>query len=217
MSPDLSVKGTQYPENIHIVSSMREFSEADFTAKNNVVLFPRVLTGDFNAVTMKILSRCDNDNFLRFDDRQGNFGFDQFFQMAQGLYTPEALAALEQIARDVEFLKSSGYLPQIRVQRENLAGRAHVDGSVQGPVHRVLANYSGATTLGWAQEDVMLDMTQNPVRIKFQNAAKPFSMGLGSIWKQMTISHPLQTPFVHNVPVGNDQPRMLLVADPGVS
>ena len=40
MSPDLSVKATQYPENIRIVSTMREFSEADFTAKNNVVLFP---------------------------------------------------------------------------------------------------------------------------------------------------------------------------------
>lgn len=214
MSPDYSSKTNVYPDNVRIVSSMPEFKRTSFSRTQNVVLMSRQLSGDFNAVAEKVLSKRKNDAAMSFDETKGNYNFDTFFHFARALNTPQAIAALEQIARDVEVLKNAGYSSQIRLQRHNKGGRAHVDGSIRSSNHRVLINYSGAATLGWAQSDVDVDVTENPARITFHHGAAPFGMSLGHIWKHMSLSHPYKTPFVHSVPVGNDKPRMLLVADP---
>lgn len=228
MSPDYSSKQNEYPENVKIVSSIAEMMETDFDQDHNVLLLRRELSGNFNEVAQAVLSRSGVYRKTKFSagvtkkytpyecKEQGLCDLSQFFTWTRGLEVNDACsAALDQIRSDIEELKKFRFKSTIRVERENKQGMVHVDGGGNKKLHsRVLVNYVGAPTLGFAQNDILSGRVSLGRDIIFKDGAQPFIMQLGDIWRQCTVENHQSLPFVHSEPLGNDRPRILLVADP---
>lgn len=228
MSPDYSSKANVYPDNVRIVSSIAEMMETDFDPDHNVLLLQREINGNFNEVADAVLGRSGvyrktkfrsgvTKKYTSYECKQfGLRELSQFFTWTKGLEVNDACkAALDQIRLDIEELKKYRFISTIRVERENKEGRVHVDGGGNKKLHsRVLVNYAGAPTLGFAQSDVLSGRVSTSSDIKIKDGAQPFIMQLGHIWRQCTVENEQSLPFVHSEPLGNDRPRILIVADP---
>jgi hypothetical protein len=198
---------SDYPDNVIVVRTFKEMTETPFNDSRNVILRPRQLNGDFNAVAQHVLT-----HFPR--ERSVSFGYshrkstDDFLNLANALESIECRAALEQIAADVRALTKIGYGVQIRLQRHSSnKEKPHVDGFRD----RILTNYCGATTLGWQPKDVDTSNPSNPI---IAEGAQPFRMRLGDMWRQKCKLSKGFHPFVHSVPTDNTEIRMLMVASP---
>lgn len=228
MSPDYSSKANEYPDNVRIVSSIAEMMESDFDQDHNVLLLRRELSGNFNEVAEAVLSRSGVYSKTKFRagvtqrhtpyecKEWGLRELSQFFTWTRGLEVNDGCKeALDQIRSDIEELKKYRFKSTVRVERKNDHGTVHVDGGGNKKLQsRVLVNYAGAPTLGYAQSDIMSGRVSISRDIKIKEGAQPFIMKLGHIWRQCAVENQQSLPFVHSEPLGNDRPRILLVADP---
>ncbi len=215
-----------YPENVLIVGSLADLFDAVLSHEKNVALLRRDLNGDYAAITQGVLDRHRSAPELRYknygrikpDYAHEDMPISRFFRDANlAAQTPAGRAALETIRADIEIFREHGFKPMIRVQRRNIVGSAHIDGAGNAKMmDRLLVNYHGASTRGWRPDDVVLAPGGGvPAQIKPE--AKSFDMHLGDIWRHAAAHNKASRPFLHSVPVGNTQPRLLIVADPKAS
>lgn len=215
MSPDFS----SYPDNVREVASISDMITSDFSQDENVLLVRRDLKGDFESVADQVFSRLGGRSKVWFrngaEKMHGDKEMRQFFSLAKPMeLNPFCLLALEQITKDIEELRRLRYKATLRLERENPHGGFHIDGRGNKKLHsRVLVNYSGAQTLGYHPRDVN-SLPASGLVVDFKSGAQPFSMGLGNIWRHAGEYNGITAPFVHSSPIGNDCPRLLLVADP---
>lgn len=207
MSPDFS----DYPDNVRIVKTNGALFRGEFTRNKNVILQPRQLLGDFNAVAEKVLSKYKKESMLLFGF-QAPFGFDHFFHFARALRTEECQLALEQIRADVEMIQGYGFKPQLRVHRRANGTQPHLDGGTE----RLLTVYTGDTTLGWRNEDVVLRRNEKGHyggKVQVKEGAQAFTMALGDIWRHTGVKCAKGVPFAHAAPSDYDDARLLIVAN----
>lgn len=207
MSPDFS----SYPDNVRVVKTNGALFRGEFTRNKNVILQPRQLLGDFNAVAEKVLSKRKKEKFLCFGF-QSRLSFDHFFHFARVLRTEDCQMALDQIRADIEMIQSYGFKPQLRVHRSPRGDQAHVDGGRE----RLLTVYTGATTLGWHPDHA----TVYPKKeggflgiVDLKDGAVDFKMNRGDIWRHTGMKTAKGVPFTHAEPTGYDDARMLIVAN----
>ncbi len=231
MSSDLTKKAGGYPDNIRHVRSYNDLMTHAFSRDHNVILMPRALQGDFDAVARQMLE------IFKPRDKRLAFGWPGA-QKWDGEITPaggnrplsafqwginswlskthvseQAVKALTQVCDDIRRLHSNGYDVQLRIQKQNRMMRPHIDGFRE----RILTNYCGAPTMVWEPE--VCAYTRNR-RGRLSGAvisdAAGFAVPLGDIWRQAceSIEEPV-LPAVHaDIQKVIDTPRMLLVAQP---
>lgn len=215
MSPDLS----KYPDNVRVVSSIAEMITQNFTPDKNVLLVRRDLQGDFESLAQNILARTGNYSKRWFkngaEKMNGEKELRVFFSLNKPLeMNPACLMALEHLHADIEELRKHRFKATLRVEQANNQGGYHIDGRGNKRLHsRVLVNYSGAQTLGYHPDDVTV-LPPHGLVTEFRKGAQPFAMGLGNIWRHAAEHNGIALPFVHSSPIGNESPRLLLVADP---
>ena len=193
---------------IKIVGSLTELFNTEF-GEANCILFPRSLTGDFNALAREM----------------AKIGVSKFLKRENAM--PAALAAEEaQVKSDIEAVKSAFHRPllgtrwQLRLERkykltaQHSVLNFHIDGTSKPDLGRVLCNYTAPVTEWIRNEDAEPDKVRG--YFKAHEGAPVYQLGVGDIWRQSCRSRKMDG-FIHRTPdavrdrTKSDPPRLLLV------
>lgn len=193
---------------IKIVGSLTELFNTPF-GDANCILFPRTLTGDFNALSREIAKT----------------GLSKFLKRANAM-PPELAAEEAQVKNDMQALKGAfnrlvfGSKVQLRLEkkykldREHSVLNFHIDGTSKPKMGRILCNYTAPVT-EWIRNE---DAVEGKVRGYFEarEGAPVYSFGVGDIWRQSCRSRAMDG-FIHRAPESvkdikrSDPPRLILI------
>ena len=196
-----------YPR-IKIVGSLTELFNAEF-GDANCILFPRSLSGDFNALAREM----------------AKIGVSKFLKRENAM--PSELAAEEaQVKSDIEAVKRAYQRPllgtkwQLRLERkykldaQHSVLNFHIDGTIKPKLGRVLCNYTAPVTEWIKNEDAEPDAVRG--YFKEREGATIYELGVGDIWRQSCRSRKMDG-FIHRTPAAvrdrtkSDPPRLILV------
>lgn len=183
------------------------------------ILFPRTLSGDFNALARAISMQRKG---YRKDIPQ-NLETEHRFLMED----------IERVRAHLTAIGVSAFEPSLRIEHRarwssfSSVDTWHVDGCKNPEFGRLLCNYNAPTTQWLRQQDVTYDSLSMRANERFNKKmfAKTYSFEPGDVWRQRSASSPVSEHmqdrdklFVHRRPPGvklrhrNDPPRMLMVA-----
>lgn len=214
---------------IKVVSSLSKLFNTAFGGPGDVncVLYPRRLSGNFDALAWQL-----GEKFNR-DYQQRNLTEDELRRIGQITTYKGLKKEIGIILQDMKILKTktvnssahrkrySGMLRVIGHKRYNKKDGAngeyifHEDGGNIYYEERLLCCYNGPTTEFLRNEDA-LPYEDSHYRYTRRRGAKSFSMGIGDIWRHLTSGYSGNvTAFIHRAPYTppNATPRLLLVAD----
>lgn len=209
---------------IQVVDSLSGLFNARLGPAVNVVLWPRSLKGDFNALARWIDENAANRR-LRYSRRSFGFEFNQEQLKSLRERIPRALEqAADAVARDMDqildrqrkggissvalrLIKSQGYAEKERIHE------FHADRAFTG-AGRILCCYNRPVTEGIRNEDAA-PLDDNSSHFRMREGARAFSFREGDLWRMAVQGgNPDAPPFIHRAPraAPGDPPRLILMA-----
>ena len=209
---------------IKVVGDLCALLAEDFGSNANVILCPRRLNGDFDALAQKMAEHFDlqeEEIFIKFTDIQ------KLEDFRETLKADELLAALDVVLTDMEFFHHSGARPHIRVLKNYTEDKTthdfHVDGIKQN-FDRYMTCYNTPVTQFVRNCDVVgVDGHKAFTR----DGAPVYEFRVGDVWKQRVrnktvsglgkfVKNVMQVDrrraFVHRAQKST-KPRLMLVGD----
>ncbi|MBI2234720.1 MAG: hypothetical protein HYU57_07040 [Micavibrio aeruginosavorus] len=202
-----------------IVISVLELAETEFSPDVNMVLLPRLLSGDFNRLAARAWSDLKARSMsidLPYDARLQDYLRDIIKppSFLKEIFITEAeKTAARQVLKDMEDMQAGGYKCYLRLvsprgYKANVEN-FHIDGppDTYASYDRALCCYAGPTTEYLNNEDAASNGRggYNPLDdsqvMRFQN---------GELWKHATRNMKDVLPFIHRAPKGDGDVRMLL-------
>lgn len=210
-------------DRIKVVNDPYAFLATDFAPKANVVVYPRTISGDYDALAKKMAEYFDLKNeeiFIKYSDAERIEGF-------QKTLPEEESALVDTILGDMEFLYSSRVKTHMRIlthyTEDPRTHNFHVDGAAQD-FDRYMTCYNTPVTQFVKNEDVML-VRGHDAHVK--SDAQIFEFKPGDIWKARVRNKPRgrvgtlidqflrikeNRSFVHRAQVSTT-PRLMVVGD----
>lgn len=211
-------------DRIKVVPDIYSLLNEDFGAKANLILHPRRLAGDFDALALVMAAFFNlgrHEIFIKYKDR------DRLLEFGETLENPAFIAPLEIILDDMEFFHAAAGRVTFRLVRkyQSLDGvhDFHIDGLNQD-FDRIMCCYNDPVTEYVRNDDVLSIEGQTatvregaPVfrfrpgdlaRQRIRNKKTPGVLGL----LRGITDNKVQRAFVHRAQKSN-HPRLMLVVD----
>lgn len=211
-------------EGIKVVGDLCALLQTDFGPLANVILYPRRLRGDFDALSQRMAEHfelAEEEIFIKYADRH------KLEDFGKTLEKGPLKAALDVVLTDMEFFYHSGARPHVRILKaytEDLTTHDfHVDGVMQN-FDRFMTCYNNPVTEYVRNGDVLKVTGHKAI---CRPDAPVFSFRPGDIWKQRVrnktggklgkiiraiLGTDRRRAFVHRA-ARSDAPRLILVGD----
>lgn len=211
-------------ERIKLVDNIYALLTSDFEPKANVVLLPRALSGDFDALAEKMaeyFNLGEEEIFIKYSENS------KLKEFRESLDEEGLCDAIDVILNDMEFLYSSRARVHMRLLRKykqhSDTYKFHVDGVDQN-FDRFMTCYNNPVTEFVKNEDV-LRVSGHDAWCK--KGAEIYHFNPGDIWKarirnkskglvgdfiDKITKEKERRAFVHRAQI-SDQPRLVVVAD----
>lgn len=209
---------------IKVVEDLYAFLTTDFEPVANIVLFPRRLRGDFDALAEKMASSFnlqDQEIFIKYQERQTLVDFQETLD-DQGLKQ-----AMDIILQDMECLDSAGIKSHFRLligySKDKTTHDFHVDGLLRD-FDRYMTCYNNPVT-EYIRNDDVLKVQGHKAYYKPESPVYTFRPGdfwkarvrnkrsnpILKFWRLVTREYQKRA-FVHRAP-RSDHPRIMVVGD----
>lgn len=211
-------------DRIKVVADLCSFLTTGFDPVANVVMYPRRLCGDFDALAEKMAEyfRLEQDEiFIKYSELHRILTF-------QKTLDEESMRdCVDVILQDMEFLHHAGARPHFRILKNYRADETthefHVDGLLQD-FDRYMTCYTEPVTQFILNTDVL---AVNGHKVIYRKGAKIFEFRAGDFWKSRVRnkrSNPIlvfwryitgearKRAFVHRAQK-SEKPRLMVVAD----
>lgn len=211
-------------EGIKVVGDLCALLQTDFGPFANVILYPRRLRGDFDALADRMAAHFgleQEEIFIKYADKR------KLEEFRDDLDEGPVRAALEIVLTDMEFFHHSGARPHVRILKTYTEDATthdfHVDGMMQN-FDRFMTCYNNPVTEYVRNDDVLRVQGHKAI---CKEGAPVFAFRPGDIWKQRVrnktggifaklIRRVLQSDrrraFVHRA-AKSERPRLILVGD----
>jgi len=216
-------------ELIKVVDDLFSFFKTDFEPKANVVLYPRLLSGDFDFIATEMARFFDlkeGELFIKYSDRE------KILKFQETLVNDELIKAVDIILADMECLYSARVKTHMRLvvneyKKHYDVHEFHVDGLNQD-FDRFMTCYNDPVTQFIRNDDVIM-VEGNNVEVKPE--APIYQFAIGDIWKARVRNKPRNSAddflgkvlrdkerrsFVHRA-LTSDIPRIMVVGDKKIS
>lgn len=205
-------------DRIEVVESLSDLFDTPLRPPVNVILYPRSVSGDFNALAFALLEKKRlgvTTGFCR------ELYEKDFEKLRRSLKDEKALQAASVVLNDLkETRKSFGTDLSISVRLVQPQGYNKSEmvysfhGDATGKQGRIICCYNEPVTEGARNEDVV-EAVDKKEQYELRLEASPFRFRVGDVWKQAgKMTAPGLPPFIHRAPAvrPDDPPRLLLVA-----
>lgn len=172
------------PEGYHgvkVVGDLCAFWQEDFGNLANVVLYPRRLQGDFDAlakIMAEYFSLGKDEIFIKYSERQ------KLEEFSDTLTDEDLKRCVNIILNDMAFIFHAGARTHMRLVRsyseESGTHNFHVDG-MQQDFDRIMTCYNNPVTQYLRNSDVL---SINGHRVKYRLGAEVYAFRPGDIWRQ---------------------------------
>ncbi|MGH1375700.1 MAG: hypothetical protein ACRBCK_05050 [Alphaproteobacteria bacterium] len=211
-------------ERIKLVDNIYALLTSDFEPKANVVLYPRALSGDFDALAVKMAEYFDlgdQEIFIKYSENS------KLKEFRDALVEDDLRNAVDVILNDMEFLYASRARVHMRLltkyTQHSDTYKFHVDGVDQN-FDRFMTCYNNPVT-EFVKNDDVLRVFGHDAWCK--EGAKTYNFAPGDIWKARIRNKPKglidtlidkitrekeRRSFVHRAQA-SDNPRLVVVAD----
>lgn len=173
-------------DRIKVVSDPYAFLATDFAPKANVVLYPRNIEGDFDALATKMAEYFELKNeeiFIKYSEAEKIRDFQKTLNETES-------HLIDKIIDDMEFLYSSRVKTHMRIlthyTEDPRTHNFHVDGACQD-FDRYMTCYNNPVTQFVKNEDVML-VRGHDAHVK--SDAKIYEFQPGDLWKARVRNKP---------------------------
>lgn len=215
-------------DRIKVVDDLFSFFKADFAPKANVVLYPRRLAGDFDALAERMaafFNLQDEEIFIKYSERE------KLEEFKEKLSCDALNSTLEIILNDMECLYSARVKTHFRLLKNYKIHSDtydfHIDGLEQD-FDRFMICYNNPVTQFVKNEDVIKISGHDAV---CREGAEVYSFQVGDMWKSRVRNKPknkaddfIETvllkekekrAFVHRAQY-SEKPRLMVVGDKSV-